>query len=507
MKIYTTGYGDRGTLGQNEGITGTTIVTSFAQEYLESNDWEKAVITSNSLAMYAIDSDGGLYACGNNNDGELGQGDTTHRDILTRIGTDTWIDVSCGFHFAMGVKSDGTLWGWGQNFNGELCQGSSGADELSPIQVGSASDWVSVACYGSITYAINTAGEVYKTNLSTDLLELYDAGPWSYVTANSGFEIGIQTDGTLWGLGDNSEGQLGLGSGNPTIAVWTQIGSESDWETISAGARHTIGRRSNNTVWGSGRSNDGQLGSGRADPEYTHVQLESGTEWLWAEAGDYTTHLISTDATLKASGLNSQGQLGTGDQVQKTSFTEVTVTGIVSPRQFISSGTMTILLSASTKVSPGRHLGVAGIDGGIHFAGKPIIGDKGNGKIYYLDMDAYTDDGKLIVRTRRAQVLHKDRVNVMHTRLEVEFEAGVGLNVASGVDGEDPQALLNWSDDGGKTFNTQRSVDIGTYQEYTTRAIWRQLGKSRNRIYQLQITDPVKIVIIGAYGSMVPCKY
>jgi hypothetical protein len=95
----------------------------------------------------------------------------------------------------------------------------------------------------------------------------------------------------------------------------------------------------------------------------------------------------------------------------------------------------------------------------------------------------------------------------MHNRLEVEFEAGVGLDVAEGEPGYDPQATLRWSDDGGKTWSAEKSTSIGEYQDYGARALWRSLGKSRNRIYELTITEPVKIVLIGAYGNLKPCKF
>ncbi|MCK4826848.1 hypothetical protein KA005_64530, partial [bacterium] len=155
----------------------------------------------------------------------------------------------------------------------------------------------------------------------------------------------------------------------------------------------------------------------------------------------------------------------------------------------------------------GNHRGISGIDSGVLFAGKTLIGDRSNGKIYYLDMDTYTDNGLPITRVRRTQIINKEKVNVIHNRVEVEFEPGIGLDVAAGVDGQDPQATLKWSDDGGNTWSNGRSVDIGEYQKYGTRAIWRRLGKSRNRIYELTVEEPVKIVLIGAYSNIKACGF
>ena len=150
----------------------------------------------------------------------------------------------------------------------------------------------------------------------------------------------------------------------------------------------------------------------------------------------------------------------------------------------------------------GNHRSIAGIDSGVLFAGKTLIGDKSNGKIYYLDMNTYTDNGQPIARIRRTQIINKEKVSVLHNRIEVEFEPGVGLEV-----GGDPQATLKWSDDGGNTWSSGRSVDIGEYQQYGVRAIWRRLGKSRNRIYELTIEEPVKIILIGAYANIKACAF
>jgi hypothetical protein len=40
---------------------------------------------------------------------------------------------------------------------------------------------------------------------------------------------------------------------------------------------------------------------------------------------------------------------------------------------------------------------------------------------------------------------------------------------------------------------------MGAIGLYTTRARWSKLGSSRQRVYRVTISDPVKRVIIGAY--------
>jgi hypothetical protein len=131
-----------------------------------------------------------------------------------------------------------------------------------------------------------------------------------------------------------------------------------------------------------------------------------------------------------------------------------------------------------------------------YFYGKHIVGDYENGKLYYYSLSTYDEDGTQVRRIRSAQAIHQERKNMFHHSLEIEFEAGVGLVSSQGVS---PQAMLEWSDDGGHTFGNEHWATIGAMGKYKNRARWRRLGVSRDRIYRVMIADPVKTVIIGAY--------
>lgn len=132
------------------------------------------------------------------------------------------------------------------------------------------------------------------------------------------------------------------------------------------------------------------------------------------------------------------------------------------------------------------------------FGTKHLVGDYSNGKIYELDTDVYWDVDQVIKRQRRAMAVSdiKDKNNIFHHSLEIDFEVGVGLYTGQG---SDPQAMLKWSDDGGNTWSNGLWTTIGKIGEYDTAVEWRKLGASRKRIYDLTITDPIKVVIIRAY--------
>lgn len=128
--------------------------------------------------------------------------------------------------------------------------------------------------------------------------------------------------------------------------------------------------------------------------------------------------------------------------------------------------------------------------------GKNVVGDYENGKIYSLDTDVYTDASTAITRIRRAPHFSSDMKRIFHTLFQLDMEVGVGLD-GSGQ-GTDPLVMIRWSDDGGKTWSNEREASIGAIGETKTRVIWRRLGSSRDRVYEVKITDPVKVVLIGA---------
>lgn len=130
--------------------------------------------------------------------------------------------------------------------------------------------------------------------------------------------------------------------------------------------------------------------------------------------------------------------------------------------------------------------------------GKNIVGDSLTGKLYYLDLDAYSDNGVVIEGIITTPNYFNETNMVFIDRFEIRFEAGVGL--LSGQ-GENPQIMLQKSINGGKTFGKEiwRSISrIGRYDEY--KAIWHNLGASPNLVFKATITDPVKRAIQGIYG-------
>lgn len=129
-----------------------------------------------------------------------------------------------------------------------------------------------------------------------------------------------------------------------------------------------------------------------------------------------------------------------------------------------------------------------------------LVSDHSSNKIYALKDDVYSDNGNEITRLRRFPHISADLKTVFCHSIQIDMEAGVGL--ASGQ-GSDPQVMLRWSNDGGHTWSdeswTSAGGQVGGIGEYTKRVRWRRIGKFRDRVFEVKITDPVKVVFIGAH--------
>lgn len=128
----------------------------------------------------------------------------------------------------------------------------------------------------------------------------------------------------------------------------------------------------------------------------------------------------------------------------------------------------------------------------IFFKQKHLIGDRQFGKVYELRLDVYEDNGDPIVRERTSPHISQERRMIPHAQLELDMETGVGLQDGQG---SDPKIMMQYSDDGGRTWSSELWRDIGRVGEYKTRVKWNRLGRSRDRVYRVRTSDPVFIQI------------
>jgi hypothetical protein len=83
-----------------------------------------------------------------------------------------------------------------------------------------------------------------------------------------------------------------------------------------------------------------------------------------------------------------------------------------------------------------------------------------------------------------------------HDAFVLDVSTGIGLETGQG---SDPTIFLSYSDDGGHTFSDLRPMSLGELGDYLKRVVWNRLGQSRDRIYQVELSDPVDIALLDAY--------
>lgn len=121
-----------------------------------------------------------------------------------------------------------------------------------------------------------------------------------------------------------------------------------------------------------------------------------------------------------------------------------------------------------------------------------LVGDDATGDIYALDPHFYTENGETFISRAAAPPLWAEGETATANTLILGFEPGVGLTTGQG---SDPQAMLRWSDDGGRTWSSEKWRSIGPKGKYKQRAKWDRMGQFRMRVYEVAVSDPVKRVV------------
>jgi alpha-tubulin suppressor-like RCC1 family protein len=266
----------------------TTASKSEPIQVNSSNTWTQiSVGTQHTLALQ---SNGTLWVCGDPSLGRLGLSDTTYRISITQLGNlSNWSQISAGTQYSLALQSNGTLWAWGYNSLGTLGTGD-GTNRSSPTQIGSASTWTKIC------------------------------------PASNDHIVAIQSNGTLWAWGYESFGQLGNNTTtNQFQYTPIQIGNVSTWTQVTSGHLFSAALQSNGTLWAWGYNAYGELGLGDRTDRSSPVQVGNLSNWSKIFGGGQTDALfaLQSNGTLWACGYNSQGQLGLGDLTNRSSLTQV----------------------------------------------------------------------------------------------------------------------------------------------------------------------------------------
>ena len=239
-----------------------------------------AQVSAGQSHSLAVGSDGNLYAWGDNQNGQLGDGTTTNRTASTMAAAPAgkrFVQVAAGNGHSMALDRDGRVWTWGSNEREQLGRTP---DDSNPA--------------GKPGQAATPAGVTFIA-----------------ISAGADHSTALDRDGNTWTWGDNTYRQLGSSASGPTP---TGVGvPEAAFASVSAGARHSIGLDANGTAWTWGgrdttsNTNDDDL-TGHAD--FAPSPVDTGLRFTAVSAGADHSMGIARDGTVYTWGHNGSGQLG-----------------------------------------------------------------------------------------------------------------------------------------------------------------------------------------------------
>lgn len=156
---------------------------------------------------------------------------------------------------------------------------------------------------------------------------MYDSSEWGSIDGGYGvhppsmedgdFYLGIKADGTLWAMGFNKWGNLGLGDTFSRYGPFVSVGTDT-WKFASCGGNDisafSFAIKTDGTLWSTGFNGDGQLGLGNTTDKDEFTQVGSD-KWIWVGCGGAFAVAIKENGTLWVSALygNSFVQMGTTD--------------------------------------------------------------------------------------------------------------------------------------------------------------------------------------------------
>ena len=130
---------------------------------------------------------------------------------------------------------------------------------------------------------------------------------------------------------------------------------------------------------------------------------------------------------------------------------------------------------------------------------KLVVTDNVDGSIGYLDVDTYTDYSDVLLREKVTGPI-ADENPLYFSRLELTVDGGHGLITGQG---SDPMVMMDYSDDGARTWSNELWRTLGKIGKYKIGAVWRRLGRAEDgRVFRFRQTDPIKTVWIKLEGMV-----
>jgi len=218
-----------------------------------ATNWQQ--VSAGGYHTLALDNNGSLWAWGYNNSYQVGDTSQINRYSPVPISgpESVYVSISAGAYHSLAVSATGKLYAWGLNSSYQLGT-STGlfAYGLTPIQVGSATNWRSISAHvGNSSAAINTNNQLYSWGLNTSgqlglgdvvtrslPVQIGTKNIWSSVSLGLFNGAAIATDGSMWAWGINTNGELGIGN-TVNQSSPAHVGSLTNWKSVSVGGNPT----------------------------------------------------------------------------------------------------------------------------------------------------------------------------------------------------------------------------------------------------------------------------
>jgi len=293
---------------------GTTQIWGFFDRVGRSTGW--AYVDTGREHTVAIRTDGSLWAWGwypRTWFTGIGNGTTTGSRNPVRIGRDNdWVTVAAGHMHTLAIRADGSLWAWGNNDHGQLGNGEGGYEStypLRPIRVGIETDWAYIVATHWESFAIKTNGSLWfwgnndlgslgngtteskfvPTQIGTDT-------DWVAIDSDNGRVVALKSDGTIWGWGNRWQFRQSDGSSGHRL-VPTQVGTDTDWVSIAAGSGYTLAVKEDGSVWVAGSNYQLRFSPYDRDAR-VFTQIYEGHHWVNVVAGDNRAFAIRQDGRI-----------------------------------------------------------------------------------------------------------------------------------------------------------------------------------------------------------------
>lgn len=131
------------------------------------------------------------------------------------------------------------------------------------------------------------------------------------VSASTQYALALDDNGTVWAWGDNSYGQLGIGTMGGTYGTPQKVLIDNVTQ-ISARGFSSFALKNDGTVYAWGNGDNGRLGYGGTESQSSPVQVKNLTKVVEIAAGTEGCFALKNDGTVWAWGDNRRGEIGDG---------------------------------------------------------------------------------------------------------------------------------------------------------------------------------------------------